>query len=507
MSRRNFSPGFQLPKIPFVDRWAPSNKVLRGTVILTAGRMAGYAFSFVRNMLLARLLAKADYGLASVFAMATTLLEIGGSMGFGMQIVQSKEGDTERFQASAHALQFVGGLCSATLLVGLSVPFALLFKVPHSWWAFALLGMVPLCQGLSHLDVARRQRELDYIPLIFVDLVPQLLITIAVWPLVVWLRDYRAIVCLMIAKAICGTAATFVLAQRPYRWGWDRAYILKMLGFGWPLLLSSLVMFGSQQADQMLIGSVFSLNLLANYALAFSLVSIPWFIFSQVGGSLMLPLMSRAQDDFERLRHQYRLCVDMAVIAGAVFTLPLIMAGEQLVTLVFGLKYQGSGVFVALLGASIAVRFLRSAPAYAAAAKGDTLNQLYSYLWRGLSLPLALAVVGAAGTPVQVASCALIGEVSAAVVSVVRLRRRQGVPLRDTFRAGLYLTTTVSVAVGITLLGGARLGIPWIAVVTTGTLLFAVVSAWFMFPNTVELLNKNSGRNHRVAVPDPVLTT
>jgi hypothetical protein len=39
----------------------------------------------------------------------------------------------------------------------------------------------------------------------------------------------------------------------------------------------------------MLVGAVFSLNVLASYALAFSTVSIPVFIFAQVAASLMLP--------------------------------------------------------------------------------------------------------------------------------------------------------------------------------------------------------------------------
>ena len=99
---------------------------------------------------------------------------------------------------------------------------ARLFGVPHTWWAFALLAVVPLSQGLSHLDISRRQRELDYLPLVLVDVVPQFVVTIAVWPLVVWFRDYRAILWLLIAKAVLGTALSFVFARRPYRWSWER---------------------------------------------------------------------------------------------------------------------------------------------------------------------------------------------------------------------------------------------------------------------------------------------
>src|SRR5947209_6157897 len=121
-----------------------SKKLLRGTMVLTIGRVAGYGLSFLRNLILARVLAKADYGLAAVFAMATTLLEISGRMAFGIQIVQSKRGDTPGFQASAHVLQFLGGTISAVMIALMSLPLARLFGVPHAWWAFAFLAVVPL---------------------------------------------------------------------------------------------------------------------------------------------------------------------------------------------------------------------------------------------------------------------------------------------------------------------------------------------------------------------------
>jgi O-antigen/teichoic acid export membrane protein len=480
-----------------------SRKLLHGTVVLTMGQVAAYGLSFLRNLILARVLAKADYGLAAVFGMALTLLEVGGRMAFGIQVIQSREGDTPAFQASAHALQFIGGVCSAVLIAGLSAPMARLFGVPRTWWAFALLAVVPLCQGLGHLDVSRRQRELDYLPLVLTDIVPQFLITLAAWPLALWLHDFRVIVWLMIAKAVVSTAMTFVFARRPYRWAWERAPLRCMLLFGWPLLLNGLVMFGCQQADQMLVGAAFSLNVLASYALAFSLVSIPWFIFGQVGSALMLPILSRAQDDPERLRRQYRVCVQAAAAAGVMFTVPPIIIGEQLVKLLYGEKYQGTGVFVALLGAAFAVRFLRFVPAVVATAKADTMNQLYSNLWRGASLPLALGVLAAGGSPVQIAACAVVAEVLAAAVSAVLLWRRQGVPLRESYGAAIYAVTFVSVGLAVALLGAADLSIEWAAVVAIGAFFIALSAARFMFPEAARFLIEAVRRNFGASAEQP----
>lgn len=483
-----------------------SQKLFHSTVILTIGRVAGYGLSFVRNLILARMLAKADYGLAAVFGMAMMLLEVSGRMSFGTQVIQSKQGDTPEFQASAHALQFAGGLCSAVLLVILSAPMARLFGVPHTWWAFALLAVVPLSQGLSHLDISRRQRDLDYLPLVLVDVVPQLLTTLAVWPLAVWLKDYRVIVWVMVGKSALSTALTFFFSQRPYHWAWNKEHIRSMLSFGWPLLLTGLVMFGSQQVDQMLVGAVFSLNVLANYALAFSLVSIPWLIFGQVLSSLMLPLMARTQDDPERLHRQYRICAQVAAVGGVLCVLPLIVSGEQLIILFYGAKYRGTGAFMALLGAAATVRFLRFAPAVAALARGDTINQLYSNLWRVASLPLTLLIWSMGGTPVQIAGCALAGEGLAVVASVVRLRRRQGVPFRESYGASIFMVALVSAGFGVTMLGGVNLNYWWAGVLAIGSFAIALGIAWLMFPEMarflIETIRHNSKTSAMLAPPN-----
>lgn len=105
--------------------------------ILTVGQVLSYGLSFARSVLLARLLTKADFGLAAMFGMTLSILEIAGRMSFGQQIIQSKDGDTESFQATSQAFQSVLVTFQALLLICLSYPLALAFKVRN------LLGHLP----------------------------------------------------------------------------------------------------------------------------------------------------------------------------------------------------------------------------------------------------------------------------------------------------------------------------------------------------------------------------
>jgi O-antigen/teichoic acid export membrane protein len=452
-------------------------------MVLTLGQVASYALSFARNVILARLLTKADFGLAALFGMTLLMLEVAGRMSFGQQIIQSKNGDCESFQATSQTFQFMLSAAGAFLILLLSHPLAHAFKVPGQAWMFASLAIVPLARGFEHLDYFRQQRELNYLPAVLCELVPQAIITLAAWPLARWLGDFRVIVWLMIGKAVLGVLMTHMLAKQPYGWAWRRDYLKGMWVFGWPLLLNGLLMFISQQADQVLVGAFLPLSDLAAYALALSLVSIPWMVFGQVGASIMLPILSRAQDDTERFRQQYRVCVEYAAVGAVLLTLPLIVAGEQSVTLLYGSKYAGTGVLMAILGATSAIRFLRFVPAVAAMARADTQNQLYSNLWRGLSLPLATAVALSGGGMALIAICALAAELAAATVSVMRLRQRQGVPLRDTTSAAVYVIGLVLTELVLIYAGAPHWGYLPTAAAVLAMFALAILIAWFAFPN------------------------
>ena len=54
---------------------SPKRKALTGSIVLTAGEGVAYAGAFVRNMVLAHLLTRADFGVAATFAMVSQIDE------------------------------------------------------------------------------------------------------------------------------------------------------------------------------------------------------------------------------------------------------------------------------------------------------------------------------------------------------------------------------------------------------------------------------------------------
>jgi O-antigen/teichoic acid export membrane protein len=367
--------------------------VLRGSALLLLGQIVGNGCSFIRNIILARFLTKADFGIAATFAMAVQLVDLAGKFSIGMQVVQAKDGNNERFMASAHLFQFLISSLSASILLLFAPAFAVAFKIPDATWAFQLLAIIPFMKGCENLDVQRRTRDLDYKGVTFIEVIAQIVITLATVPFCRVFPDYRSILFLLIAKSGISLTTTFLFAQRKYKWHFELRHIKHMVHFGWPLFVNGILMFGIMQGDQMIVAIGYTMSDLGGYSIAGQLTLIPGLMFLQIINGVMLPILSRLQDKKDEFYEKYKMCFNISGLFSTIFTIFIILFGGYVAVLFFGKKYSGLGVILSWLAMANATKLMRSAPTIAALALGDTKNNMYSNFIRALGILLGLSVV------------------------------------------------------------------------------------------------------------------
>jgi O-antigen/teichoic acid export membrane protein len=256
-----------------------------------------------------------------------------------------------------------------------------------------------------------------------------------------------------------------------------------MAAFGWPLALNGVLMFAYQQGDQLVIGGRYSLEELAQYALAFSLTMAPGHLFQNVLNTSMLPLLAQAKDDPDLYRRRTVACVRLSATAGALIACALIAVGEPAVQLLFGPKYAGTGILIAVAAAANALRIVRSVTAIAAIARGDTLSNPLANLFRLTGLALAL-LAALSGRPLAwIAASGVAGEALALWVAGRRLESRSGIGFaalrEEVARAGLF----VAGSLGLLLLPAPAS--------TLAAAALGAVAAWVLWRRTPEL---HSGR-------------
>jgi len=424
-------------------------KILGASTLLGSAEIINNGCAFLRNLILARLLSKEDFGIAAVLALMVSLFELTGKLSFGQQVIQSKMGDNRAFQDSTHTCQLLTSVFDTILILVFAYPLARWFGMEAHRGALMLMAIIPFCAGLTSLENYRLVRHLRFTPLMLTDTLPQVTITLAAWPLAAWLRDYRAILSLLLVKAVFSMITSHLIAERPYRLCWEPKLIKENLRFGWPLLLSGFLMFGIFQGDRMLIAGTYSLADLGTYAVAATIAMTPCFVVFRISGTITLPIMAQAQDDPAKFREYYRLYVQILALCSAVFVVGMILGGEATISLLFGKKYASAAVLALWMMVGQAFRILRGAPICAAMARADTINTLSSNLWRLSGLVLAVPVVLLKLDLYWVAIAGGIGEALALSSSIILLRKNQSLPLGDcAYPASLVAAIAVAVFVG-----------------------------------------------------------
>lgn len=408
------------------------NSTKRGAVILALGQAAVQASSFARNIILARLISPADFGIAALFAMTLQVIEMLTNVSAETFLVQSEDGDDPALQGTLHSFRAVRGLCSGLGILLLGGTVAKLFGAPQAGWAFSCVGALPLMRGLSHLDITRLQRHMRYAPSVKTEAGASWLATIGIAPLAFWFRDYRAMLFILLGQGFITMALSHVLAERRYSMTWSKAYWCRLIAFGWPLTVNGLLMFGIFQGDRLVVGSApqlfpgstLTLADLGVYSAAFALAQAPTMMLANSASSLFLPVLSRLQASPEEFRSKYRMICQSVSFAASLTAALFLTAGHAMVTLVFGSQYRPSPLVVGLIGAMWAVRIVRVAPTIAAIAAGDTKNTMIANGIRSLGIVgmCAAAALGADLAWIPFASFA--AEVLALGSNVIRLKGR-----------------------------------------------------------------------------------
>ena len=440
--------------------------IFRGGAVIGLGQVVSQGLSFARNVIVARLVSPADFGIAATFALTVMLLEMISDLSAGTLLIQSEHGDEPRFQGTVHSVTVVRGLFNGLLLFALAWPVAHLFNIPQARWAFQWLALFPVIKGLAHLDTERCQRKMMFGPATTVEMGSQLVSAALAWPLTSWLRDYSALLWLLLIQRATATVASYPIAQRRYVFAFDRAYLARILSFGWPLLINGLLMFAIIQGDRVVIGSAprffvaahYTMVDLGFYSAAFGLAATATLALLRILNSVMLPTLAAGQRAPERFRRHYAAALQVLSLLSGILGLVFVIGGRSMITLLYGPRYAPAGNVIAWVGVMQAVRILRVGPTLAALARGDSRNSMVSNAARVAGLTGVVATAAVGGPITWMAASGVGGEMMALVASLWFLQRRHGLPWEICLRPALLSGTIIGSAALAVLAGAASAG-------------------------------------------------
>lgn len=404
--------------------------MLKKALMLVSGNAFGSALLLVRNLIVARLISPEDYGIASTFAVAMSIVEMLSYFGLNQMIVVDKDGDDPHVQKALQGFQMLRGLMSSLILLAIAHPYARFLGVEHVAWAYQVIAFIPLVNGLQHFDMHRLKRHLNFRPWVVTQAIPPLISLLALWPLALWFGDYRIMLVALFVQAGAMVILSHAMAERRYGVSLDFGLIKRATVFGWPLLLNGMLLFGVFNGERLIVGRELGMSQLAVFSMAITLTLTPTLVLAGAVQSLFLPQLSAARDRAESFRWLGVAAVEAGLAIGVVLILGIVALGGPVVHLLLGPKYVAIFEILVPMAVMQAVRVAKTGGSTVALAKERSGNAAVANLVRVLSLPISWFAVIRTGDVLTVIYIAVAAEILGYLIALWLAARRAGLSLR-----------------------------------------------------------------------------
>ena len=287
------------------------NKIGKGLFWKLLERFGVQGSQFLLQLILARILDPEHYGVLSLMVIFTTLANVFIQTGFSTALVQNKD-VTEEDYSSVFWVSFgIAGVLYAAIFF--AAPFiAAFYQMPDIVAPLRVLSLMLLPGALNAVQLSKVSREMDFKKVfvsnlsgIFVAGIAGIVLALlgfGLWALVAQMVLNVVVVCIVMA-------ATSGLRLR-FRCNFRRIRVL--FSFGWKVLLSGLIDTLYQDIRSLVIGKRYAADTLGYYNRG---KQFPQFIITASNGavqSVLLPAMSRKQDDPKALRQLTRNAISLS---------------------------------------------------------------------------------------------------------------------------------------------------------------------------------------------------
>jgi PST family polysaccharide transporter len=435
-------------------------------------------------VVLARVLAPADFGLFAMAGAAIRFLTLFQASGFSSAIVQREQIDESHLNTAFWIVILISLTLALTLWFGAGY-FASFFGEPRVAELIRWLALMPVLGALGQVQMQLLRRRMRFkalatrtfvaTPISGAAAIVAALAGLGVWSLVIRQLAQR-VVMVVVCWKVGGWRPGFTFSK-------SRA--VELISFGGSMMAANAVNFVRGQGPVVIIGRVLGATELGYYNMALRIFELTKDALVDALGQVLYPMFSRLQGDKTKLREAYASVARFSgVVALPAFTGILIVA-PSLLPAAFGAKWQVTVPVLQILSLQAIVESMSHYnPTLLVATGHPHLRLLILAMAAAVGLPMALIAVHWGIEAVAVAY--LLEATLLALLSWWMISRLVGVrfatvwpSVRGPFAASLMMALAVLGAATllrpVERLGAGPLG-PWpgiVALVLIGVLVYA----------------------------------
>ena len=384
-------------------------QAITGTVWTIFGYGTSQCLRLGSNLILTRLLVPELFGLMALVNVFLIGLNLFSDVGIVPSIIQNKRGEDQEFLNTAWTIQVIRGfgLWIGCLLI--SFPIAQFYEEPRLQILLPIVGLNSIFNGFNSTNVAVLQRRMEVGKSIRFELGTQI---IALVVMVTWAWISPSIWALVGGNLVAGLAEMIwshhLLRKSSQRFAWNKTAVAEITSFGKWIFVSTAMTFLASEIDRLMLGKLFTLEMLSFYIIAFTFADIPEQIVSKLTYQVLYPVIVRSVSLPRKVLREKINKPRWLILWGMAIVLTILVSfGDFLIETLYDARYVQATWILPILALGLWPLILSStsektllavgSPNYAAG--GNFLKFIYMVI----ALPLGFHFYGVLGAIIAIA--------------------------------------------------------------------------------------------------------
>ncbi|MBN9192462.1 lipopolysaccharide biosynthesis protein [Microbacterium sp.] len=314
-----------------------AHSAARGAFFTLGAQGAKIILQFLSVIVLARLLTPHDYGLIAIVLVVVGIGEIFRDFGLTSASIQAPTLSTGQRDNLFWINAGIGLLLTAVMYF-LAVPIEAVTRQPEIVGMVHWLCLLFLLNGLATQHRANLARDLRFRAMAAIDVSAAAIALTAAVVAALLGAEYWALVIQQLTSGVVVVVGSVLAGRWLPRW-YSRAHSVRaLLGFGWNIVATNLLVYAGSQIDTVLVGLKFGTTPLGLYNRAYQLLMTPLTQVRSPMKNVALPVLSRVQQEPARFDNYvtaaqlmlgYGLGIPLVLVTGLSDPIVRIMLGPR----------------------------------------------------------------------------------------------------------------------------------------------------------------------------------
>lgn len=324
------------------------SKTVKGVGWSFADNIANQGITFLVGLVLARMLTPAEYGLIGIILIFVNIFNSIVNSGFSAALIRKKDATDDDY-STVFITNMVISVVLAIALFFSAPLIADFFNQPQLDALSKAMSCIVIINALGLVQFTILTKRIDFKTHTKISLIASISsgiigIGMAFAGYGVW-----SLVGQQISKQLLNTTLLWLYNKWIPKMHFSTKSFKELFGFGWKLLVSSLIDVAWRDIYQIVIGKCYSPATLGQYTNAHHFGSIFSSNLTSIIQRVSYPVLSSIQDDKDRMKQAYRRVIKVTMLVTFVLMLGLAAVAQPLILVLIGEQWIIASYFLPII--------------------------------------------------------------------------------------------------------------------------------------------------------------